>query len=152
MINNSLHPNTIFGQNSTMKKLLSTSYQEWAFDTMMFLTRIGFGGLILANQGFQKLVKFNRLQYVFSDPFHIGSKWSLVLVIFAEVFCALLLIAGLFTRLAAIPLVISTGVAFFMVHNHDFGKGEMSALFFIGFMAILLCGPGRASIDRMMGK
>jgi putative oxidoreductase len=135
-----------------MKKLLSTSYQEWAFDTMMFLTRISFGGLMLANHGFQKLVKFNSLHYVFSDPFHIGSKWSLLLVIFAEVFCSLLVIAGLFTRLAVIPLVVSTGVAFFMAHNHNFDKGEMVALFFTGFLAILLCGPGRASIDRMMGK
>ena len=151
MINNSLHSSIKFGKNSTMKKLLSTSYPEWAFDTMMFLIRISCGGLMLANHGFQKLVKFNSLQHVFSDPFHIGSKWSLVLVIFAEVFCSLLVIAGLFTRVAVIPLVISTGVAFFIAHDHDINKGEAAAMFMTGFLAILLCGPGRASIDRMMG-
>ncbi|MBC6489991.1 DoxX family protein [Flavihumibacter stibioxidans] len=135
-----------------MKKLLSTSYQEWAFDTMMFLTRITCGGLMLVNHGFQKLVKYPSLQYKFSDPFHIGSQWSLLLVIFAEVFCSLLIIAGLFTRLAAIPVIIAMSVAFFMAHNHNINEGEKSALFLAGFLSILLCGPGRASIDKMMGK
>lgn len=135
-----------------MKKLLSTSYSEWAFDTMMFLIRISFGGLMLVNHGFQKMVNFSHLQYIFKDPFHIGSKWSLVLVIFAEVFCSLLVIAGLFTRLAVLPLVISISVAFFLANNHNFDKGELDAIFLTGFLAILLCGPGRASLDRMMGK
>jgi putative oxidoreductase len=152
MINNSLHPTINFGKNASMKKLLSTSYPEWAFDTMMLLTRICFGGLLLVNYGFDKMVKFSRLQYTFGDPFHIGAKWSLVLVIFAEVFCALLLVLGLFTRLAAIPLVISLGIAFFLIHNHNIDKGQNAALFLAGILAILLCGPGRASVDHMMGK
>lgn len=152
MINNSLHPNPNFGKIGCMKKLLSTSYQEWAFDTMMFLTRICFGGLLIMNHGFEKLVKFSSLQYRFGDPLHIGSKWSLLLVIFAEVFCALLLVLGLFTRLAAIPLVISMGVAFFLVLRHNPDSGELAALYLAGALSILLCGPGRASIDHMMGK
>ncbi len=135
-----------------MKRLLSTSYQEWAFDAMMFLIRIGFGGLMLANHGFQKLTKYSSLQYKFGDPFHIGAKNSLLLVLFAEVICALLVIAGLFTRLAAIPLVIAMGTAFFIAHNHNFEQGEMAALYLVGFIAILLCGPGKWSIDRMSGK
>lgn len=135
-----------------MKKLLSTSYQEWAFDAMMLLIRLTFGGLMLANHGFQKLVKFSSLQYRFGDPLHIGTKTSLLLVLFAEVFCSILIIAGLFTRLAAIPLFIAMGVAFFMAHNHNFNEGETAALFLAGFGAIMLCGPGRVSLDRMMGK
>lgn len=135
-----------------MKKLLSTSYQEWAFDTMSFLIRICFGGLMLVNHGFQKLMKYPSLQSKFSDPFHIGSNWSLLMVLFAEVFCAILIMAGLFTRLAAIPLVIAMGVAFFQSHNYDVKEGEKAALFLAGFLAILLVGPGRASLDRMMGR
>mgnify|MGYP001240591053 CR=1 FL=1 len=135
-----------------MKKLLSTSYQEWAFDAMMLLVRVSFGGLILANHGFQKLVKFSSLQYRFADPLHIGTKASLLLVLFAEVFCAILVIAGLFTRLAALPLVFAMIIAFFMAHNHDVKEGELSAVFLAGFIAILLCGPGRVSLDKMMGK
>jgi putative oxidoreductase len=152
MINNSFCRVPIFGKKSEMKKLLSTSYQEWAFDTMSFLMRITFGGLMLVDHGFQKLTKYPSLQSKFSDPFQIGSDWSLILVIFAEVFCSMLIIAGLFTRLAAIPLVIAMGIAFFIAHNHDVKEGEKAALFLVGFLAILLVGPGRASLDRMMGR
>ncbi|GAO44281.1 hypothetical protein FPE01S_03_03190 [Flavihumibacter petaseus NBRC 106054] len=107
---------------------------------------------MLANHGFQKLVKFSSLQHKFGDPLHIGTRNSLLLVLFAEVFCSLLIIAGLFTRLAAIPLVIAMLVAFFIAHNHNFEQGEMAALYLTAFTAILLCGPGRASIDRMTGR
>ena len=135
-----------------MKKLLSTDYQDWAFHAMMFLTRLTFGGLMLVNHGFQKLVKYPGLQYKFADPFHIGSKWSLLIDMFAEVFCSILIIAGLFIRLAAIPLVIAMATAFFMIHNHSLKDGELAAIYLTGFMGILLCGPGRVSIDNMMGK
>jgi putative oxidoreductase len=135
-----------------MKKLLSTDYQDWAFNTIMFLTRLACGGLMLVNHGFQKLVKFPGLQSKFSDPFHIGSKWSLLLVLFAEVFCSILIIAGLFTRIAVIPLVITMATAFFIAHDHNIKDGEMAALFLTGFTGILLCGPGKVSIDNMMGK
>ncbi len=135
-----------------MKRLLSTSYQEWAFDTAMFLIRLCFGGMMLVNHGFQKLVKFSSLQYKFADPLQVGTKNSLLLVLFAEVFCSILLIAGLFTRLAAIPLVVAMVVAFFIAHNYDVKEGENAAVFLTGFLAILLCGPGRASLDKMMGK
>lgn len=135
-----------------MKKLLSTSYQEWAFDAAMLLIRLAFGGLMLANHGFQKLVKFSSLQYKFPDPLHVGAKTSLLMVLFAEVFCAVLVIAGLFTRLAALPLVFAMIMAFFVAHNHDVKEGETAAVFLAGFGAILLCGPGRVSLDKMMGK
>ncbi len=135
-----------------MRKLLSTSYQEWAFDTMMLLMRISLGGLMLVNHGFQKLVKYPSLQSKFSDPFHIGSNWSLLMVLFAEVFCSLLIMAGLFTRLAAIPLVIAMTTAFFLAHNHDVKEGEKAAIFLVGFVGILLVGPGRFSLDRSMGR
>jgi putative oxidoreductase len=40
-----------------------------------------------------------------------------------------------------------------MVNNGDvFGKGEAAALYLLGFVAILLAGPGRVSLDRMIGK
>lgn len=135
-----------------MKKLLTIRYTDWAFNVTMLLVRVTFGGLMLVNHGFEKMKKFSTLQYRFSDPFHIGSRWSLLMVIFAEVFCALLLILGLFSRLAAVPLVIAMAIAFFMAHHGNFGEGESAALFLTAFLAVLMVGPGKASIDGMIGK
>lgn len=135
-----------------MKKLLTTNYAEWSFNIATFLMRLTFGGLMLVNHGFDKMKRFSVLQYKFADPFHIGTRWSLLLVIFAEVFCSILLVIGLFSRLATIPLIVTMAIALFMAHNGNFAEGEKSALFLVAFVAILLFGPGKASVDGMIGK
>jgi putative oxidoreductase len=139
-----------------MKRLFSTKTSESAFSFGMLLLRVGAGLLILVNHGLDKLMHlmhFAEKAPRFSDPFHIGSTTSLALVVFAEFFCAAFVILGLFTRLAAFPLVIAMGVALFSAHNGAFfGKGEMAALFLTCFLAILVMGPGKASLDRFIGK
>jgi putative oxidoreductase len=83
----------------------------------------------------------------------IGQAASLSLTIFAEFFCALFIIIGLFTRLFVIPLIVVMCVALFKVHNADFmGQGEMATLYLAGYLVLLFVGPGRVSIDAMIGK
>jgi putative oxidoreductase len=75
------------------------------------------------------------------------------LVVFAEFFCSLFLILGLFTRLATIPLIITMCVALFKAHNAEvFGDGQMAALYLAGYVALFLTGPGKISVDGMIGK
>ncbi len=135
-----------------MKKLLSTKYSAGAFSTAMLVLRLGVGILMLMH-GYNKLMKFSTMKNEFMNFMGIGSTMSLALVVFAEFFCSIFLILGLFTRLATIPLIIATCVMVFMVHNGDvFGKGETATLYLISYIVILLVGPGRASVDSMIGK
>lgn len=135
-----------------MKKLLSTQYKEWAFNTAMFVIRVT-AGLLIMSHGYDKLVHFAEKKNNFMNFLGMGSSISLMLVIFSEFFCSLFLMIGLFTRIVAIPLVIEMIVILFKAHNGDFfGKGEMGALFLALFLTILLCGPGKASVDGVMGK
>jgi putative oxidoreductase len=98
-------------------------------------------------------MKFANLQSSFFDPFGIGSKWALILVIFAEVFCAILLIIGLFSRFAVIPLIITMCVILFLANKGEpLSKLELPILFLAGFVAVLLAGPGRLSVDGIIGK
>jgi putative oxidoreductase len=72
---------------------------------------------------------------------------------FAEFFCAAFIILGLFTRLAAVPLVIAMSVALIYAHKGQFfGDGEKAAIYLVAFLAILFIGPGKASLDRFIGK
>jgi putative oxidoreductase len=139
-----------------MKKLFSTKVSENALSFALFLLRVGFGSLMLVNHGLGKLMKFSILSRTFTDPFGIGSTTSLALTIFAEFFCAAFIVLGLFTRLAAIPLVIAMSVAFFMAHNMNYksgpGGGEPALLFLIVFITLLIAGPGKASLDRLINK
>lgn len=135
-----------------MKKLLSTKYSAGAFSTAMLVLRLGVGVLMLMH-GYDKLVHFAKYQQGFMNFLGIGSTMSLALVVFAEFFCSLFLILGLFTRLAAIPLIIATIVMVFKAHKGEiFGDGEHAALYLVGYLVLLLVGPGRASVDSMVGK
>ena len=136
-----------------MKKLFSTKVSDNAFSFGMFLLRVGAGSLMLVQHGLDKLMHFGQKASRFTDPFNIGSTTSLSLVVFAEFFCAAFIILGLFTRLAAIPLVIAMGVALFYRHKGlFFGEGESAGLYLVCFLAILIMGPGKASLDRFLGK
>lgn len=135
-----------------MKKLFSTKYSAGAFNVATLLLRIVAGCLIM-NHGYEKLVHFATYKSKFMNLWGMGSGTTLTLAIFAEFFCALFIVLGLFTRFAAVPLIITMSVALFKAHDGNFfGDGEKATLFLGAFITILLVGPGRASIDNMIGK
>jgi len=136
-----------------MKKFLSTQYSETSFNVASLVLRLTFGLLLCINHGFDKLLHFSKLEYTFADPFHIGHRWTLVGAIFSEVFCSLLLTLGLFTRVAALILVIEFSVIAFLIHKgSSLGSRELDLVYLTGFFAVLMVGPGRVSVDGMMGK
>ncbi|MFT3843889.1 MAG: DoxX family protein [Lacibacter sp.] len=105
------------------------------------------------NHGYSKLIHFADMKNNFVNFLGLGQTITLALVVFAEFFCAIFIMIGLFTRFTVIPLIITMGYAFFAAHNSEiFGKGEMSVMYLSGFLAILLCGPGRVSVDGMINK
>lgn len=135
-----------------MKKLLNISYSASAFNIALLILRVG-AGVLLAAHGYQKLINFQDMSSHFVNFLGLGSTISLSLTIFAEFFCSIFVILGLFTRLAAIPIVINMAVAVGKGHNYDFfGKAEAASLFFLVFLTILLIGPGKASIDGAINK
>jgi len=139
-------------KDSSMKKLLSTKYSTNAVHAALLILRISVGVLML-NHGYTKLIGFDGMKDNFMNFLGIGKTASLLLVIFAEFFCSVFLILGLFTRLAAIPLVITMAVALFKTHNMEiFGKGELSALYLAAYIVLLLLGPGKISADNAVGK
>ena len=135
-----------------MKKLLSTKYAAGAFNTAMLVLRLGTGILMMLH-GYDKLIHFGDKHNSFMNFMGIGSTLSLALVVFAEFFCSLFLILGLFTRLATIPLIITTCVIIFKVNHGNFdGDGEVVSLYLVSYLILLLVGPGKISVDGMTGK
>jgi putative oxidoreductase len=136
-----------------MKKFFSTNYSQTGFNVATLLLRLCFGLLVCLAHGLSKLKHFSSMQSTFADPLHVGHTVSLVLVVFAEVFCALLIVLGLFTRFAALVLVINFAVvAFIVLKGQSVEVHEAGFLYLTAFAAILLVGPGRISVDSMMGK
>ena len=115
--------------------------------------RVCFGGVMAYQHGWSKLMGYSAMAESFPDPLGVGHKVSLGLVVGAEFFCALLLVGGLLTRLAVIPLVINMAVAFFMIHGGDpLEKKELALLYLIPYVTIFFCGPGAISIDGLIGR
>jgi putative oxidoreductase len=133
-----------------MKRLLSIRYSAGAFNFSMLILRLSFGLLMLMQHGMPKLMGFAEKSKDFYDPIGIGSKASLVLVLFAEIFCSFFIILGLFTRLAVIPLIILMCVAFFGANKGAIGGGEMALLYLTAYVVLLFLGPGKVSVDGMI--
>jgi len=135
-----------------MRKLISTNYTAGAFNAATLLLRIVFG-ILMMNHGYDKLVHFSAQKANFYNFLGLGSTTSLLLVIFAEFFCALFVLLGLFTRLSTIPIIICMAIALFKVHdNQFFGNGQAACLFLTGFLTLLIIGPGKISVDGVSGK
>lgn len=135
-----------------MKKLFSSKYSDNTISFSLLILRLSLGGLMIPH-GYKKLMNFAAKSSTFSDPVHVGPTLSMALTIFAEFFCAVLIVVGLMTRLACIPLLVAMGIAVFIVHHGKvFGEGETAALYFFGFLALFFAGPGKFSMDRLIGK
>ena len=74
------------------------------------------------------------------------------LVIIAELIGGALLVAGLLTRLTTLPLIATMIGSIFLV-KAELGMPDagIDIALLAGLMALLLAGPGRFSIDRLLG-
>jgi len=116
----------------------------------LLLIRLGLAVFMLPH-GYAKLIHFSERMDKFSDPYGIGSTPSLVLIIFAEFFCSILLALGLFTRFALIPLIIGMGTVVLVVHGSDpFGDKEKALLYLAPYIGLFFTGPGKYAVDRML--
>ena len=74
-----------------------------------------------------------------------------------ELVCGFLIAFGLLNRVAALISSGEMAVAYFMVHSkmHFFpiiNKGELAVVYCWFFLFVLFYGPGRWSIDALIGK
>jgi putative oxidoreductase len=117
----------------------------------LLILRVSLGLMMFIAHGFPKMTQFPAER--FPDPFGLGGTTSLVLAIFAEAICSLLLILGLWTRLALIPLIVTMSTAAFIIHAADpFGKKEMALLYLIGYITLFFAGPGKYAVDQKIRR
>jgi putative oxidoreductase len=116
----------------------------------LLLFRASMGLMLAFGHGLAKLASYSARAANFPDPLGVGSPFSLILVIFAEFFCSLALVLGLFTRGVVIPLMINMSVAGLVIHAADpFRRKETALLFLASFIALFFIGPGKFSLDRL---
>lgn len=134
-----------------MNKFLRKTLPVANVDFGLLILRITVAGFMLTH-GYPKLMTLiSGEPGSFSSVMGMGPELSLLLAVFAEFLCSVFVFLGLFTRLAAIPLVITMAVAAFHVHADDpFATKEKALLFLLIFTFLLITGGGRFSIDGIL--
>jgi len=121
-------------------------------DLGLLILRVAAGGMML-HHGWGKLHKVLSGQWGFPDPIGIGAKPSLALAIFAEFFCAALVVLGFKTRWATIPILVTMAVAAGIVlRGQPWGEKELPLLYGAAFLTLALCGGGRFALDSFLGS
>ena len=109
-----------------------------------------FFGVLFFTHGLDKMMNFNQLSETYPSVLGFGSYMTLMVSIFCEFACSLFLIAGLMERLVVLPMIASMAVAFFDIHDGMFPEGELSLIYLVLFVILLLTGPGRYSVDYLI--
>ena len=111
----------------------------------LLIMRVGLS-IGMWSHGWPKLVHFSERAPNFVNPFGIGPEATLSLAIMAELLGSIALTVGLFSRLSASALAFSMAIA-----AYYFGH-ELAYIYMLAYIALILTGPGRYSIDQMVYK
>ncbi|MDR6922364.1 MULTISPECIES: DoxX family protein [Chryseobacterium] len=122
-------------------------------DLVLLVVRV-FIGFAMLSHGFPKLqTLIGGGKIEFYDFIGLGPQISLILTVFAEFVCSILLILGLFTRISLGFLIFTMIMAAFVVHGADpFDKREMSLIYLSVYLLLLVFGAGKVSVDHMIEK
>lgn len=105
----------------------------------------------MLSHGWMKLNNILSGKLEFGDPIGLGAETSLYLAVFAEFLCSLLIIVGVFTRIALIPLITTMLVAIFAVHANDpFQVKELAVMYLGIYVVLMFTGPGKYALDRKL--
>ncbi len=150
-------------------------------DLGLLILRLAAGGMMIPH-GWQKLnMIMDGNADKFGDPIGLGTTLSAYLATGAEFFAAILIVIGLLTRFAAVPLLITMLVAAFIVHgglasaaqealaNTDESavdrikelteevvkqkrSMELPMLYAATYLVLLFTGPGAISLDAKLNN
>jgi len=134
-------------------------------DVALLIFRVMFGASLFLHHGWEKLTGFSRMAQHFPNPLHIGVYPTLAYATFADGICSLLVILGLVTRIASLCILINLAVVFFIVQRalsfswlpgapagaRPGGEIELVFVYLAGYLLLFLAGPGKFSLDAMIG-
>ncbi len=122
-------------------------------DIVLLVVRV-FVGFAMLSHGFPKLqMLLEGGKIEFFAFMGLGPQISLILTVFAEFVCSILLILGLFTRVALGFLIFTMIIAGFIVHGADpFEKRELALVYLSVYLLLMVIGAGKVSVDHMIEK
>lgn len=136
-----------------MRGLLQRDSISRNYDLALLVLRVWAGLALFLRHGMEKLTHFSLMAAHFPDPIHIGPRPSLALALLSDGICSVLVILGIGTRWAALIIAINLSVAISLVHKFALSgprSGELPLVFLGIFIALVIAGGGRFSIDAIL--
>ncbi|MCJ8178264.1 DoxX family protein [Pseudomonas viridiflava] len=119
----------------------------------LLFMRVSVSLLLLHVHGLPKLMHWSVEVQRIEDPFGLGGTLTLGLAVFAEVICPVLLILGVWARLACLPILAVLAVAVLFVHPEwSLEQGQFAWLLMILFAGLAITGPGPLVIGNALHK
>lgn len=119
----------------------------------LLFMRVSVSLLLLQVHGLPKLMHWSVEVQRIEDPFGLGGTLTLGLAVFAEVICPVLLILGVWARLACLPILAVLAVAVLFVHPEwSLEQGQFAWLLMILFAGLAITGPGPLVIGKALRK
>ncbi len=135
-------------------RTLALSNLERAYFLAPLLGRLAVG-LLFASTGWGKLHSLDKVTQFFTELHIPAPGLNAVVVAYSEFICGWLLVIGLCTRFATVPLIVSMVVAILTAKLKDIhgifdlvGADEFTYLCVLVMLFII--GPGKASLDAIL--
>ncbi len=137
------------------KRLLSPRLEEPLASVSLLVLRLGVGGSMLATHAVVQLRRMESFTKAIANRITETAAAELAWTVTAvEVVCSILLMLGLFTRVAAMPLVLVMLGALAFVHRMDpwDPMQERAVLYMLAFTTLVGTGAGKFSLDAMRDR
>ena len=119
----------------------------------VLLLRVGVAAMMLCHGWPKLLLLVSGGGSGWLDPLGVGPVLSLALCVVAEFFCSLAVLAGCFTRAAALVLAVNFGVVVFVYGAAGSpGQSELPMLYLLCFVALVCTGSGPLAVDRLLAR
>lgn len=110
-----------------------------------------FVGFMMLTHAVDKIENFGVIAEGFPTPFGLNSWVALSLITFVEFVGSIMIIAGLFTRIAAIVLALGMVTAAFFTFQEFILRQSELALMYLGiYIALFITGGGNYSFDKFI--
>jgi putative oxidoreductase len=133
---------------------------DWLRSPLLLVVRL-YWGVQFVQTGAGKLTHLERTAVFFANLQIPAPYLNAVLAGGTEFLGGVLLVLGLWARLASVPLVLTMVVAYVTAEREalqaitsDPDKFTSAApfLFLLAALIVLVCGPGSFSVDRLLGR
>jgi len=128
--------------------LYQTNISDKELGISLLIFRILLSLSLINTHGLKKIVHFENTVVHIPDPFGLGGEMSTYFAIFANVFCPVFIILGFMTRLALLPIMMTTAIGFFVVHVADpWAVKDVPLMYLMTSTLLFVLGPGSISLD-----